>query len=234
MRRAISSFSEPGRQKFGHCTMGSSRLTFRLMLARGGSRNSTRDRGSSLAPTGGLDDLPRGERAGSTIEPGSRMSAGAAQEEIFNGRHVAGPTENRACGPQVIQPQFAVKDVATSQAVGAFKIEWRNNLPRNDRPVETGSVSLDGLRGDIRKMLALGVPCRVSQAGRRKLNVSGNHMLISRREASIQNRRDRQFDPRFVCKAAVLCRVECALDGIDVGTYPHPAGECSIPVLLIQ
>ena len=126
------------------------------------------------ARTGGFDDLFRREHAGSAVEAGSRMRAGAAEEEVANRRRIARPAEQRAAGQELIERDLAVKYLSTRQPVGRLQIHRGDHLPRHHRLLEAGRVPRDRGGGDIAEMLAFAIPgacragCRAQTARTRR------------------------------------------------------------------
>jgi hypothetical protein len=88
-----------------------------------------------------LKNLFRSQSPRTAVKAGSGMGAGPAQEEVRDRRVMARPAEHRARDEQLIERQLTVKDVASGQAIVAFEVERRDDLPRDNRPLETGRVS---------------------------------------------------------------------------------------------
>src|SRR5258705_5372762 len=102
------------------------------------------------------------------------MRAGAAQIKVANRRVVPRPSRQRPRDEELIERKLAVKNVAARQAVLAFEIEWRDDLPRHDRTLEARRVLLNRARGDVTKPIAFGVPRGVAQLIGRELDVRGH------------------------------------------------------------
>src|SRR5713101_2218063 len=76
----------------------------------------------------GVDYFAGGVGAGGAGEAVAGMSRGAAEEEVADRRFVAGPVEDGAHGEELVEGEFAVKDVAAGEAVGGFEILRRDDL----------------------------------------------------------------------------------------------------------
>src|SRR5882762_511999 len=74
------------------------------------------------------DDFAGSVGAGGAGEAVAGMRAGAAEEKAADGRFVARPIKNRAHGEELIEREFAVKNMAAGEAVGSFQIKRRDNL----------------------------------------------------------------------------------------------------------
>src|SRR5713101_8945030 len=76
----------------------------------------------------GVDDFAGGVSAAGTGEAVAGMRAGAAEKKAANGSLVARPIENGAHGEELIEREFAVKNVPAGEAVGGFEIFRRDDL----------------------------------------------------------------------------------------------------------
>src|SRR5713226_10368996 len=75
-----------------------------------------------------VDDFAGGVGAGSAGEAVAGMRAGAAEIEAADGSAVARPVEQRAEGEELVEGQFAVKDVASGEAVSFFEVMRSDDL----------------------------------------------------------------------------------------------------------
>src|SRR3954466_6168395 len=76
-----------------------------------------------------FQNLSRRNRAGGPCQSISGMSARAAQIEILDRRPISCPVQQRTHGENLVERQFAVKDVSTGQAINFFQILRRDDLP---------------------------------------------------------------------------------------------------------
>src|SRR6266853_2570526 len=74
------------------------------------------------------DDFASGVGAGNAGQAVAGMRAGAAKKKAADGRFVTRPIQNRAHGEELIESEFAVKNVAAGEAVGSFEIKRRDDL----------------------------------------------------------------------------------------------------------
>src|SRR5437764_13471051 len=79
-----------------------------------------------------FQNLARGVAARKPIQARARMRARTAKVKSRDGCAVACPAEKRAHGEHLVEPEFAVKDVAAGQSVGLLEVERRDRLPRLD------------------------------------------------------------------------------------------------------
>ena len=105
---------------------------------------------------------PRGERSGSPVQTGAGMRAGTAEIQASNGCSVARPFQQRPRHEALIESQLGVEDVAAGQTIGALEIQRRDDLTRDDRGLEPGSVTRDRSRGGVAEPIALNVPTGLS------------------------------------------------------------------------
>src|SRR5262245_473794 len=87
-----------------------------------------------------FENLFRRQSTRTAVEAGPGVSAGPAQEEVRDRSAMPRPPEHRARDEQLIERQLTVKDVAFGQAIVAFEVERRDDLPRDDRPIETRRI----------------------------------------------------------------------------------------------
>src|SRR5712664_1896178 len=114
-----------------------------------------RRRGESSEVT---DDFAGGVGAGGAGEAVAGMRAGAAEKKAADGRFVARPIENGAHGEKLIEREFAVKNVASSETVGCFEIFGRDDLHVFDEIGQVRRVSGESLDDGVPQVIAARVP----------------------------------------------------------------------------
>src|SRR5690348_1477886 len=185
----------------------------------------------------GVDDFAGGVGAGSAGEAVAGMRAGAAEKKATDGRFVAGPIEDRTHGEELIQGEFAVKDVAAGESVAGFEVVRSDDLHVFDEAREIGGVLSQSFDDGVAEIAAAGVPIgfgledglavggRAGKFEGRKLDVSGEDVLAVRSERRIENRRKGDVQIRRGGKLAVFGGIEGALEIIEIGPDVNAAGE---------
>src|SRR5579864_4066953 len=156
------------------------------------------------------------ERASASGQAVSRVRTRSAQVKVADWRGVPRPTEQGPRDEQLIEGELAVKDVPAGEAVRLLEIGRRDDLTSDDRRREAWRATLDRACGDIGQRVALNVPRRAAQAIWRVLHISRDDVASVGRERRVDQRWDGELDPRIVGHAAVLRRVERALDAIEI------------------
>src|SRR5262249_35491986 len=126
----------------------------------------------------------------------SRMCRRAAQEEPADRRAVAGPARRGPEEEELVERHRALEDVAARQREGALEVERRQYLPGEHRALEVGRVLVEQVEATISKALAFLVPGRAAQPVGRVLDEHRHEVLARRRDARIDDTRDRAFEQR--------------------------------------
>src|SRR5262249_23249147 len=124
------------------------------------------------------------------------MRAGAAEEQPADRSFVARPIENGPHCEQLIECQFTVENMAASEAIGRFKVLWRDDLNALDEARKVRGVRRESLDDRVTKIPAEVIPIPCPQFVRRELNTGREHVLAVRSEGRIENGRDRHVEPR--------------------------------------
>src|SRR5215467_8621427 len=74
------------------------------------------------------DDFAGGVGAAGARQAVARMRARATEKEPANRRLVARPIENRTHGEELVQCEFAVKNMAAGESVASFQVFRRDDL----------------------------------------------------------------------------------------------------------
>src|SRR6266851_7562785 len=135
----------------------------------------------------GVDYFAGGVGAGGAGEAVAGMSRGAAEEEVADRRFVAGPVEDGAHGEELVEGEFAVKDVAAGEAVGGFEVLRRDDLDAFDEAWKIRGVRGKRANDGGTEFPAAGVPIPFLQFIRRILNAGRENMLAFRSEGRIKN-----------------------------------------------
>src|SRR5258708_40207628 len=91
------------------------------------------------------------------------MRAGAAEKKAANGRLVARPIENGAHGEELIEREFAVKNVAAGEPVGSFEILRSDDLHGIDEIGQVRRVGGESFDAGVAQVVAAGLPVPLSQ-----------------------------------------------------------------------
>src|SRR5258708_35121829 len=84
------------------------------------------------------------------------MRAGAAEKKAANGRLVARPIENGAHGEELIEREFAVKNVAAGEPVGSFEILRSDDLHGIDEIGQVRRVGGESFDDGVAQVVAAG------------------------------------------------------------------------------
>src|SRR5713101_3332970 len=122
-----------------------------LHLKSGGNRRTPK-----LAE--GVDYFAGGVVAGGAGEAVAGMGGGAAEEEVADGRFVAGPIEDGAHGEELVEGQFAMEDVASGEAVGGFEILRGDDLDGLDQARKIWRVGRERFYYGVAELPAAVVP----------------------------------------------------------------------------
>ena len=112
------------------------------------------------------------------------MRAAAAQIQAFNRSLIACPVEQRPHGEELIEREFAVKDVASGKAIGFFEIFGCDDLMAQNDLRQIRRVLRNCLHHRFAERLALALPIAIFQLIRSVLHVDGHHMLSGRERAT--------------------------------------------------
>src|SRR6266851_4801264 len=153
------------------------------------------------------------------------MRAGAAKKKAADGGFVARPIENGAHSEKLIEREFAVKNVASSETVGRFEILGRDDLHVFDEIGQVRRVSGESLDDGVPQVIAARVPVPFFQLEWRELNIGGKDVLAVRSQRRIENRGDGDVEPGGFREIAVLGGIEGALEVVDFGADVDAAGE---------
>ena len=86
------------------------------------------------------------------------MRGRTAHIKVANRRAVLRPSRHRAQKEQLLQREFALKDVAFRQAELALDVQWREHLTMNNDVAQIRRVFRDGIDHRIAELFALLVP----------------------------------------------------------------------------
>src|ERR1700678_1072992 len=100
----------------------------------------------------------------------------STQIKSIDRRPVLRPAGDGAHEKKLLEREIAVKNVAFGEAVGTFKVERREHLPRDDRTRHVGRVLADLLHHQVAEQFALFVPGSFAEFVRHILNERGHHM----------------------------------------------------------
>src|SRR5215213_9880690 len=81
--------------------------------------------------------------AGRPRDSATGMRARSAQIEALERHPIIGGADHRPCTEQLVEPHFAMEDVAADEAEAAFEIERRMDLPPQHRGRKTRRVRVD-------------------------------------------------------------------------------------------
>src|SRR5207249_4930689 len=79
-----------------------------------------------------LRDLPCGIGPGAAGQPRSRMRTVAARIKLLNGSLVARPIQQRSHREELVEREFAVKNMAAGKSVSIFEVFRRDDLVAQD------------------------------------------------------------------------------------------------------
>src|SRR5688572_18949982 len=124
-------------------------------------------------------------------------------------------SQQRTHREELVERKLAVKDVSARQPVVTLEVQWRDDL-RGDNPrPQAGRISFEHAEDVCEEAVARGGPIR-PQPARRVMDVDRCDVSASRRQAVVEERRDRQLQPWLRRELAVLRVVERALEVLEV------------------
>src|SRR5580692_6276125 len=153
------------------------------------------------------------------------MRSAAAEIKATDGRFVASPIENGAHGEKLVECEFAVKNVASGEAVNGLEIERSDDLHLFDEAGQIASVLRESFDDGDAEVSAARLPVSVLQMEWSELNVGGEDVLTIWRERRIQNRGNRDIEIRRRREFAVFGGVEGAFEIINFGADVDAARE---------
>src|ERR1039458_2070500 len=105
------------------------------------------------------------------------MRAVSTQEQAIDWRFVARPVEQRAHGEELIESEFSVEDLASSEAVRFLEVFGRDDLVAEDGLGQIRRILGDGFHNRFTERLALSFPVAVLQIIGGVLHVDRHHLL---------------------------------------------------------
>src|SRR5208282_425971 len=117
---------------------------------------------------------------------------------------VTSPVEQWAHGEELIERKFAVKDVASGEAIGVFQIFRRDDLVAQDELRQIRRVLRDRLYDGFTECFTLALPVAIFQRVGRVLHVDRHHMLSRRSQGRIRKRWEGNLDIWVAREVAVL------------------------------
>src|ERR1039458_2172892 len=104
------------------------------------------------------------------------MRAVSTQEQAIDWRFVARPVEQRAHGEELIESEFSVEDVASSEAVCFLEVFGRDDLVAEDGLGQIRRILGDGFHNRFTERLALSFPVAVLQIDRKSTRLNSSHL----------------------------------------------------------
>src|SRR5580704_1070445 len=153
------------------------------------------------------------------------MRSGAAEIKATDGGFVASPIENGAHGEKLVECEFAVKNVASGEAVNGLEIERSDDLRLFDEAGQIGGVLRESFDDGDAEISAARLPVSRLQMEWSELNVGGEDVLTIWRKRRIQNRGNRDIEIGRRREFAVFGGVEGAFEVIDFRADVDAAGE---------
>src|SRR5580704_18975352 len=105
----------------------------------------------------------RGVVSRSARNAAARVRARAAKIKSGDGRAVVRPSGDGAHKEKLLERKISVKNVSFGEAVGAFQIERREHLSRDDGVRHVGRILRNFFNQAIAEKLAIFVPVSVAQ-----------------------------------------------------------------------
>src|SRR4051794_21563712 len=137
------------------------------------------------APIG--KDRLRSIVARSPRDSAAGVRSGPAQVEALERHPVIRRADHRPRAEQLIEAHLAVEDVAADEPEAALEVEWRMDLPADDRLGETRRVRVDGGDDLVGRSLALVVPASAcAEVVAEVLAEEARDVLAFRREAWVE------------------------------------------------
>jgi len=144
------------------------------------------------------------------------MRARATQVQAPDRSAISRMSQQRPHREQLIERQLAMKDVAAGKPVLPFKVERCDDLRTDDLAADTWSWPFEHRDHGIEQRITRDSPIARPQRARRIVHVNRRDMRTLRRQAVVDQRRNRQLEPRPLGELSVFCMVECALDVIEI------------------
>src|SRR5207244_7768247 len=107
----------------------------------------------------------------------ARVRCRTAEIQALDGSAVLGARGHGTHKKQLVEREFALKDIPFRQAELALEIQWRQHLAADDQVLKIGSILSNGTDDVIAEIFPLLVPGAFLQVVRRILDEAGHHML---------------------------------------------------------
>ena len=108
------------------------------------------------------------------------MRTVAAKIKLLNGSLVARPIQQRSHREELVEREFAVKNMAAGKSVSIFEVFRRDDLVAQDLLRQRRRVLRNCLHDCLAERCPLAFPIAVLQFIRRVLHVNGHHLLSRR------------------------------------------------------
>ena len=135
-----------------------------------------------------FENFERGKPSRSSHDSAAGMCRGAAHIEVADGSAVARPPGDRAEEEELLEREFALKDVALAEARGALDIERREELLADNDVFQIGRVFGNRVDDGVSEGFPLVVPVPFREPVRRVLNEAGKDVFAGRRDGRIGER----------------------------------------------
>src|SRR5581483_3192784 len=174
-----------------------------------------------------LQNLARGIRSAGSVQRPSWMRTRPAQVESGYRCTIASPAQKWTHGEELVQRQFALAHVSSSESILALDVGRREYLLSKNARRKIGSVSRKHLDHRVRQsLIPRWRPIPFPQTVRRILHMNGHDMLARGSKRSIEQTGNTELQKRLARKFAVLRIVKCALQGVDGTSDLNPPRQC--------
>src|SRR5689334_22585394 len=139
------------------------------------------------------------------------MGARSAQIKAADRCAIAGSSQERPHGEQLVERQLAMKDVAAAESIFALEVEWCDDLRRNHLLANARNRVFERCKYRGEERVTRARPIGGAEHTRRIVDVDRSHVRAGRRQSAIEQRRDRQLEPWPRRELAILRVIEGAL-----------------------
>src|SRR5262249_59592255 len=102
-----------------------------------------------------LENLDGRQGARPSVQPCAGVRARPTQIQIVNRRPISCPADKRPGDKDLIEREIAMEDVSRRQTVSSLEIERRDDLARDDTPIDTWRVRGNRLCDEVTQAIAL-------------------------------------------------------------------------------